>query len=454
MIHAAHHFPRRFLWGTATSSHQVEGQNTGNDWWAWEQEPGRILEGGRSGDACGWWAGRWAEDLDRAAEDGQNAHRLSIEWSRIEPKPGVWDRDALDHYVTIIRGALDRGLMPMVTLHHFTNPAWFAESGGWLSESSPGQFDRYVRFVADSLKEFVGLWVTINEPNVYAYNAYSSGDFPPGIEDLNSTRQVLVNLVKAHAAAYRSIHQIQPSAMVGLAHHFRGMRPAHSANPLDRAVAGIRARMFNEGVPRALQDGVLRLPLKRVRLPDAAGTQDFFGLNYYTEESVSFEPSNAGELFSRGAFPAGADLSPTGFIANEPEGFWRALVWVHSFRLPIFITENGVEDAFDGLRPRYLVRHLRQLWRAANFNWQVKGYFHWTLVDNFEWERGWTQRFGLWDLDPDTQTRTRRASADLYAEICRENGLTTEIVGRYAPETLAGMFPSEGPGNLQVEMDI
>ena len=120
MIRAIHHFPHGFLWGTATSSHQVEGNNTNNDWWLWEQEANRIMQGHQSGEACDWWGGRWKEDFDRAMEGGQNAHRLSIEWSRVEPNPAIWDDAALDHYRQMIKGALDRGLMPMVALHHLS----------------------------------------------------------------------------------------------------------------------------------------------------------------------------------------------------------------------------------------------------------------------------------------------------------------------------------------------
>ncbi len=153
MIRAQYGFPTAFLWGTATSSHQVEGGNTSNDWHAWEQEPNRILHGHVSGEACGWWRGLWQEDFDRAAKTHQNAHRLSIEWSRVEPSQALWDDHALDHYRQMILGAIDRGLTPIVTLNHFTLPIWFSEQGGWLSESSPRWFERYVRRVVGALKD-------------------------------------------------------------------------------------------------------------------------------------------------------------------------------------------------------------------------------------------------------------------------------------------------------------
>jgi beta-glucosidase len=187
---------------------------------------------------------------------------------------------------------------------------------------------------------------------------------------------------------------------------------------------------------------VVRFLLHRQRIPQAKGTQDYIGLNYYTRDIVAFNLLKAKELFGRRFFRARAARSTNGFIANEPDGMFEALKWCLQYKLPILITENGIEDADDRLRPRYLAEHLRQVWRAVNFNWPVKGYFHWSLVDNFEWERGWTQRFGLWKVDEQTQARSKRPSADFYADICRENGISAEMVARYAPEAFAEMFPN------------
>jgi len=451
MVRATLSFPPGFLWGTATAAHQVEGDNTNNDWWAWEQEPGRIRAGHRSGKACDWWGGRWAEDFDRAAQTGQNTHRLSLEWSRIEPSPAVWDDSALDAYRQILRGALDRGLLPMVTLQHFTHPMWLAEKGAWLADDIVPSFERYVRKVVAALQDLVALWVTINEPNVLAYGAYAGHDFPPGAQSMPKAVQALRNMALAHAASYRAIHELQPGALVGIAHHVRGFAPARPGNLLDEQVARLRSRVFNETIPLALADGKFSVLGRSERLSGVAGTHDFFGLNYYTVERCAFDLTRPGQLFTRGFFPAGADLSPTGFIANEPEGLARALAWARRFGLPIYITENGVEDADDRMRPRYLAAHLRQVWKAVNIGNPVRGYYHWSLVDNFEWERGWTQRFGLWGLDTETQARQRRPSVDFYAEICRANALSSEMVARYAPEAVEPLFPSHGPEGLEIE---
>lgn len=441
MAQAAFHFPRGFLWGTATASHQVEGNNTNNNWYAWENEKGRIQNGEKAGLACDWWGGRWREDLDRAAEAGQNAHRMSLEWSRIQPRPGIWDESAIERYRVILRGMLEHGLTPLVSLHHFSDPLWLGEQGGWENEAVAGLFENYVRKVVEALKEYVSLWVTINEPNVYAIMGHILGIFPPGKNSLRSGFQVMTNQALAHARAYRAIHAIQPHARVGIALNYTPLVPAKSWSIADRLVTGILQNAYNHFFPTALSTGKLRYPTHSRRLPEVKGTQDYFGINYYTRFACAVDLHMASQKFIRYEPLIVEDVSPNGVMSCDPAGFYHALKYASSFGLPVIVTENGVEDADDQLRPRYLVQHLHQLWRAVNFSLPIKGYFHWTLVDNFEWERGWGHRFGLWELDPESQVRRKRPSADLYAEICRENGLTSEMVARYVPQLSAEMFP-------------
>ncbi|MGB6420715.1 MAG: family 1 glycosylhydrolase [Anaerolineales bacterium] len=441
MAEATFHFPRGFLWGTGTSSHQVEGNNTNNNWWGWEQEEGNILNGHTSGPACDWWGGRWREDLDRAAESDHNAHRLSIEWSRVQPSPDHWDESVLDRYREIVRGLSERGMTPIVTLHHFSDPLWLAEIGGWENPSVSEYFTAYTKRVVDGLKEYANYWITINEPNVFATNGYLLGIFPPGKRNLPSTINVMTNLVRAHAGAYHTIHSIQPTSRVGAAHNYRGFVPFRSWSPFDRAAAGLLASQFNNFFPRAFTDGVLRFPAWFKRIQAAKGTQDFLGINYYTRDMVAFNLLKTNSLFVRRFYKPDDELSDNKFIANTSQFMFTALKWGTQFDIPIIITENGVENLNDQLRRKYLIQHLHQVWRAVNFNFPVKGYFHWTLVDNFEWERGWTQRFGLWELDLLTQARRKRLSADLFAEICRQNCLSSDMVARYAPEIYKEMFP-------------
>jgi beta-glucosidase len=440
MVHATFHFPRGFLWGTATAAYQVEGNNPHSNWYAWEQQPGRILQGGKAGLACDWWNGRWREDFQRAADGAQNAHRMSVEWSRIQPAPDRWDEDALDRYVEMVRGLVELNITPLITLHHYSDPQWFVDMGGWEQDSAPVYFEKYVRKVVQALKDYVSLWCTINEPNGYAVEGFIQGLFPPGKQDLSIGFSVMVNLLRAHAAAYHAIHQIQPQARVGISHYYRSLKPSRGWFLPDRWVTRLLGHL-NVAFPNGATNGVMRILWMRKPVREAKGTQDYLGIDYYTRDYVSFSLMRKSELFSRRHFREGAELSTTGYLANEPLGLYEALKWGKGYGLPIIITENGIEDADDHLRPRYMVEHIHQAWKAVNFNWPIKAYFHWTLVDNFEWERGWPQRFGLWELDINSQARHKRPSADLYAEICHENGISDDMVRKYAPELIPELFP-------------
>jgi beta-glucosidase len=343
----------------------------------------------------------------------------------------------------MLRGMIERGLAPLVTLHHFTDPLWLSERGGWETEAVVPLFENYVRKAVEALKEYVTTWCTINEPNSYVAGGYVSPRMPPGKKDTKLAAQVQANLLRGHAAAYRAIHQLQPEARVGYALHYRPAVAAHPSWPPDRWAANLVYKALNLGFPTGISGGVIRSPLGNVAVPEAKGTQDFVGLNYYTIETVAFDLRNRAELFTRHFFPEGSDVSPNKAVANIPTGLFDSVKWAtRAFPgLPIIITENGIEDADDRIRPRYLAQHIHQMWYAVNFNWPVKGYYHWSLVDNFEWEQGWGQRFGLWGLNVETQARIRRPSADLYEAICRENGLSSEMVAKYCPEVLEKEFP-------------
>jgi len=438
-------FPAGFLWGTATSSHQVEGDNTNNQWWAWEQQPGRIWHGDKSNLACDWWRNAEA-DFDRAAALGQNSHRLSLEWSRIEPQEGLFDDAALARYRHMLSGLHERGLEPMVTLHHFTNPLWLVDLGEWENRQVVRYFERYVERVVEALGDLVSLWCTINEPAIYALLSYLRGRFPPGKRNPVTAFRVLTNVLLGHAAAYRAIHRLQSRARVGLVKSVRGFEPANPASPLDRLVAGLQDHLFNDITLLAAKDGRLRFPLGwgLSRHGPMVDSLDFVGLNYYTRGLVAFDIQRMREAFGRDFFRPGAELSDAGQLSPYseiyPEGLYLALHKVAALGKPIIVTENGLPDAADDQRPRFLLTHLAQLHRAIEEGLPIQGYYHWTLVDNFEWAEGWGLRFGLIELDPETQARRTRPSGHLYAEICRTNGITREMARRQGVEQT--LFPN------------
>ena len=437
---ATFHFPADFKWGIATAAHQVEGKNTHNDWWTWEQIDGHIKNGHTSGLACDWWKNAEA-DFDRAVRMGLNALRLSVEWSRIEPRPGEFDDSALERYSDMLRGLRERGIEPMVTLHHFTNPRWIAEEGGWENPETIKLFARFVHRVVEVLGQQCDLWCTINEPNVYSYLGYLEGIFPPGQSSPRTATRVVRHLMAGHAAAYREIHTVQPRARVGFAHNMIVFDPANARSPMDRRVARLADRGYNQAILTALTKGRWTLPVGLGLAWKLRGTLDWVGLNYYTRDLVAFDPTQRQTLFSRRLHADDAELLDGGYGEFYPQGLFRCLQRLARLGLPIYVTENGIPDNDDDQRPRYLLTHLHQMWHAIQLCYPVMGYYHWTLVDNFEWAEGWTLRFGLIELDPKSQARTPRRSAELYANIAQSNAITPQTIDSYAPELRAELLP-------------
>ncbi|MCI0838840.1 MAG: glycoside hydrolase family 1 protein, partial [Chloroflexi bacterium] len=196
-------FPDGFLWGTATSSHQVEGNNKNNQWWAWEEAGGNIKDGTVSGIACDHY-NRFAEDFRMSRQWGHNAHRFSIEWSRVEPEEGRWDEKEVEHYRKVLESLHENGLVPFVTLHHFTNPIWFEEMGGWTNERAPELLGRFAGYMAEQLGDAVPYWLTINEPQVLPAASYIAGVHPPAKRDfglaMQAARHILMSLGTMHNA--------------------------------------------------------------------------------------------------------------------------------------------------------------------------------------------------------------------------------------------------------------
>jgi beta-glucosidase len=437
---ATFHLPDDFQWGIATAAHQVEGNNVNNDWWMWEQQEGRIKQGHISGLACNWWEDAEA-DFDRAATLGVTTLRLSIEWSRVEPHPGRFDESALERYAKMLQGLQTRGIAPLVTLHHFTNPRWLAEQGGWERQETIGLYARFVERVVEALRPYCDFWCTINEPNVYVYQSYVAGVWPPAKSDLGTARRVMRHLLQGHAAAYRVIHEIQPDGRVGFAHNMWIFDPARPRSQLDQLVTAILDWTHNQSALNVLNRGLWVPPLGFGFASELRGTLDWIGLNYYTRELVTFDRTRSRALFARRLHADDAEMLDGDYGEFYPHGMMRSLQRLARLDLPIYITENGIPDDDDDQRPRYLLTHLHQVWHAIQRCYPVMGYYHWTLVDNFEWAEGWTLRFGLLSLDPGTQVRTPRPSAELYGDLIRANAITPQLIDTYAPSLRPQLLP-------------
>lgn len=397
-------FPENFLWGAATAAYQVEGGNSNSDWWPWEIRAGKE----RSGNACRHYQ-LYEQDFDLAKSLNHNAHRLSIEWARIEPEEGKFSEEELRHYEDVLRALRARGLEPVVTLHHFTNPVWFSASGGWERPDAPLRFLRYVDAAVRRLAPFVRYWITINEPMIYMTHSYMLGVWPPQKTSLLSGLAVERRLVRAHVEAYRRIHAIYrelglPAPAVSLSKHMQAFNVC-APSLRNRIAAWLRDRWFNMG----FLDAAAR-----------HGTLDFIGINYYSRQLVDLAgwlPRNfAADVCRNNHFPAkknslGWDI--------YPEGLYQVLMKLKKYRLPVMITENGICTSDDDLRWEFIAGHLASVRRAMDEGLNVTGYLYWSLLDNFEWDKGFGPRFGLVDIDYSTCTRTVRRSAMKLAAVAK-----------------------------------
>jgi beta-glucosidase len=417
-------FPQGFLWGTSTSAYQVEGGNDNNDWSEWESRPGAINDGTRSGAACGWWEGRAEEDLALAAGGGQRAHRMSLEWSRLEPEAGRWDDAAFDRYARLLDEMRRLGVRAMVTLQHATLPRWLARRGSWTTWEAVDLFARYAAECARRLGGKVGWWVTINEPAALAGAGYALTYWPPGLGSSRLARRALAVMLEAHAAASRALKQAAPGVPVGIVLSTPRLEPA-GPSLLDRAAAWAQDWAFTGATIHSLKTGVLQLPLsgRRRQVPGLRGSIDFLGVNYYGRYAVRFDARTPGLLFGKHVQEPTIRLGRCDWGEIAPVGLTRQLVRLSQLRVPLYVTENGVPDPEDLLRPSFLIDHVAAVHDAIARGADVRGYFHWSLIDNFEWAEGWTPRFGLYSLDRSTQKRTARSSAGIYVAICRENAV-------------------------------
>lgn len=421
-------FPDGFFWGTAVASHQVEGNNTNNDWWEFEKQ-GKVRDGQVSGIACDFW-NRYEDDIKLMKELNNNAFRFSLEWSRIEPRPGYFDDSAIEHYRKIIIRLRENNIEPFVTIHHFTNPLWISKEGGWLNPKTIDYFLRYTEKVAKSFKDLVKYWITINEPNAYAFTSYAMGMFPPQEKSIIKMLKVLNNMVKAHGKAYAILHENIPDSKVSIAYNVMVFDPIRENSYVDRKIQRFLDNLYNLTFINAIINGKFSSPFIKEDIPYVKNTLDYLGINYYTRVRVGFSLKDF-PYFIKQYVPENVERSDFGWEIY-PEGFYRVLkrFWEMT-HIPIIVTENGISDAKDDKRPKFLISHLLQLYRAIEDGVKVEGYLHWSLMDNFEWAEGFYQRFGLFEMDYNTLERKWRESAKIYKNIVENNGISEDIIKQY-----------------------
>lgn len=388
--HKTPQLPEHFLFGAASSSHQVEGNNMHNDWWH-EEQRGKLPKSVRATDHYN----RYPEDFELAQQIGLNAMRISIEWSRIEPEAGHWNMEAVEHYRAVLIDMKARGLTRMVTLLHFTLPLWLYEKGGFGNTESVTAFAHYAKFITEQLGDEIDLWNTINEPEVYTYMSSLRGIWPPFSKNPLRAFNVFSNLAKAHNIAYQAIKAVKPNAQIGMAKNNVYNEAFKPNSWLDQTAVNVNNWFSNYWFLDKIKDNL-----------------DFIGLNYYFYHSLTV--TLRGGIVQKNLEGPKSDMGWRTF----PQGIYHLLLDLsHRYNKPLYITENGIANAHDDMRKDFIREHLYWVGKAIEHNADVRGYFYWSLTDTHEWQDGFDPKFGLIEIDFSTLKRTVRPSAEVFKEL-------------------------------------
>ena len=442
------YFPKNFMWGTATAAHQVEGNNTNNNWYAWEHQKdsngkSRIHNNDKSGIAANHW-NLYRDDISLMNDLGVSYYRFSVEWSKIEPESGIINEEALEHYRDVCIALIDSGLTPVITLHHFSHPIWFEELGAFEKEENIEHYIRFSELVFNKLSDIVPIWCTINEPAVYVTQGYFNGVFPPGKKDPLLAGYVMRNLLNAHVQVYQHLKSLPNGAnvQIGLVKNITQLDPLRRWHILDWYFSGILNDVFTNSTLNLFSKGEFDFYLPAManvsyKNYDAINSLDFIGLNYYSRWHVKGQ-LNLAEPFTFELRPQ--DIQTDMPYAIYPEGFYKAVKTIAKLNVPIIITENGIADDKDDRRSLFIKRYLYALFKTIEEGYDIQGYFYWSLMDNFEWAEGYMMKFGLYDVDFNTQKRTLRSGSQSFVDIVNQQNADKRgyivSVGDEAPDLL------------------
>jgi len=408
--------------GAASAAAQIEGGGFKHTWSDW-YEKGHIKDGANPARANDH-LNRWKEDIDLMAEMGIRIYRLSIEWARIEPEKGRYDNAAVVWYRGLLEYIRSKSMFALLTLHHFSNPLWFEEAGGFAKQGNIPVYLGFVDYIVRNFGDIVDEYVTINEPNVFAVMGYHAGVFPPGKKSLWTAMRVQSVMASCHIQAYALIHKLRremgyANTRVGFAHHARVFTPENKKNPWHRICAAVTSWMFQDALARACLLGRFVFPLIKFGKIRSGEYADFLGLNYYTRSTVSSLADGVNK--NAPANDLGWEIYSPG-IAQCAGNLYKLL------QRPVYITENGTCDNNDNFRCRYIYDHLKAL---IDSRLPVERYYHWCFTDNFEWLEGESARFGLVHVDYETQERKIKKSGQFFSSIIKNKGVTDDDYKKY-----------------------
>ena len=422
-------FPKSFIWGTATAAHQVEG-DCHNNWSEFEkackdENTPNIKDSQFSGNACEHWD-RYKQDIQLISNIGVTHYRFSVEWSKIEPRKGKFDLDAITHYSEVINELILNGITPVISLHHFTHPIWFENIGGFEKKENIPHFVSFSRKIFNSYSDRVKYWCTINEPAVFAVQGYFSGMFPPGKKNPKMTGKVLRNLLESHVQVYHELKRQKngEGSEIGIVKNINQFDPWRRYFILDWLLVIALNYVFNLSTIRFFKTGIFKICIpgliwEKHRNQKAVESLDFFGLNYYSHNHIKFNPFKP-DYFELKYHKD--DIMTDMPYTIYPEGIYRAIKLVSQLNKPIIITENGVADKEDLFRSIYITRYIYAINRAINDGYNIIGYYYWSLMDNFEWAFGYDMKFGLYEVDFKSQKRKLREGSKSYIKIINNNG--------------------------------
>lgn len=413
----AFRFPENFSLGVASAATQVDGDCKNSNWYDWYKK-GHIKDG-FDPDVATMHRKYMREDTELMASMGIRHYRFGIEWARIEPSEGVFSDEEFEKIREEVLMLKENGISVLLTIHHFSNPIWFEEKGGFLSPDYLEIFLRLTEKVVEKLGDIVSEYVTINEPNVYAVSGYMGGDFPPGENSMSKTLKIIKNMGVCHRRAYEKIHELREKmgytdTKVGIAHHMRAFAPYNSKNPWHRFCTNISEHLFQGKLSKTYLLGTAS---------DKGRYADFLGLNYYSR--------TASKGFEDNTFP-GVPVNDLGWEIY-PEGIVKCCAQLNKLMpdLPIYITENGTADNTDAFRTRFIYDHVKALCKSGL---PVTRYYHWCFVDNFEWLDGFSARFGIVELNTETMERKVKRSGEFYKQMIENKGVTEQMACEAAKE--------------------
>ena len=413
---------KELLLGVSTAATQIEGGDVDSNWNDWYRQ-GKIKDGTDPATGNDHWE-KWEEDVDLMAQMGMKVYRFGIEWARLVPAPGKVNEEAVERYRREILALKEKGIAPLMTIHHFTNPMWFENMGAFTKRENLHYYLELVELAAERFGDLVSDYITINEPNVYATNSYFFGQWPPAKTSLTDTLRVMENLCYCHIKAYNILHEKRKAmgytdTKVGVANHLRVFAPKNEKNPWHQICAKLSEFLFQGALLKAMTLGDFPFPLRNFAKLPKGEYSDFNGVNYYTRSTLAHIGDGVRENSPRNDLDW--EIYPHG-IVECAEKLQKIL------KRPLWVTENGTCDNNDRFRSRYVCEHLKAV---SESDLPFERYYHWCFCDNLEWIEGNSARFGLVSVDPVTRERIVKDSGKFYSEIIARGGVDAELFETY-----------------------